>query len=155
VAAASVKNVVDSDIGVESLIFHANIVDSAGRPNRYTPVADIQTVLRIIIQLPCRNLGPLKREICEVFSRFMGGDLSLIPELQANHARQRTLIDEGSQAPEAAFGEYVRATRPPPPLDIWRTSVPQGVGDYDNKHYILQPNTIPEVPGTLRNASIA
>ena len=32
--------------------------------------------MRVIVQLPCRGFGPLKREICEVFSRFMGGDFS-------------------------------------------------------------------------------
>ena len=30
------------------------------------------------MQLSCRNLGALKRKICDVFVRFMGGDLSLI-----------------------------------------------------------------------------
>ena len=49
----------------------------------------------------------------EVFSRFMGGDLLLIPELKANHARQEALLEEGSKSPPAAFGEYVRAARPP------------------------------------------
>ena len=100
---------------------------------------------KVIMQLPCRGLGPLKQEICEVFSRFMGGDLTLIPELQANHARQQALFAEGSQSPEAAFGEYVRATRPPPALDVWRTPAPRGVGDHDNKHYILGSLTYPDV----------
>ena len=47
-----------------------NLVDALGRRHQAkSPVADIQTVLRVIVQLPCKNLGPLKREICEVFSR--------------------------------------------------------------------------------------
>lgn len=75
----------------------------------------------------------------------MGGDLSLIPELQANHARQQALLEEGSQSPEAAFGEYVRATRPPPPQEIWLTPAPQGVGDYNSKHYVLGSLTYPDM----------
>jgi hypothetical protein len=150
----SITYVTRADKDVIHLMDVISLPDSTGVRKQLTPVADIQTVLRIIIQLPCRNLGPLKREICEVFSRFMGGDLSLIPELQANHARQQTLLNTGSQAPEAAFGEYVRATRPPPPLDIWRTPVPQGVGDYDNKHYILGSLTHPDMYKTGHTAKL-
>ena len=96
-------------------ITRVNLVDSLGRRHQaLQPVADIQTLLRVIVQLPCRNLSALKREICEVFLQFMGGDLSLIPELQANHAHQQARAQESSHAPNAAFGEYVRATRPPP-----------------------------------------
>ena len=92
------------DPDIVHLVDHVNLVDSLGRRHQAkSPVADIQTVLRVIVQLPCRGLGPLKREICEVFSRFMGGDLSLIPELQANHARQQALLEEGSQSAEAAL----------------------------------------------------
>ena len=47
--------------------------------NRATPVADISTVLRIIAQLRCRGLGPLKAQICDVFCRCMGGDRNRIP----------------------------------------------------------------------------
>ena len=53
---------------------HISLLDSTGRRKQRTPVADIQTVLRVIVQLSCRNLSALKREICEVFSRFMGGE---------------------------------------------------------------------------------
>ena len=96
--------------------------DSPGRLNRSrSPIADVKTILHIIINLPCRGLGPLKAQLRDVFCRFMGGDLSLIPELQANHAHQQAPSQEGSDAPDAAFGEYVRATRPPPPQDVWRT----------------------------------
>ena len=61
---------------------YVNLVDWVGRRHRgvhngpndkprkqRTPVADIQTVLRVIMQLSCRNLGALKREICEVYVR--------------------------------------------------------------------------------------
>ena len=61
------------------------------------------SVLRVIVQLPCRNLSALKREICEVFLQFMGGDLSLIPELQANHARQQALVEEGKGFVDCRF----------------------------------------------------
>ena len=98
------RRVVEGDVDIREQIPHVNLVDALGRRHQaLTPVADIQTVLRVIVQLPCRNLSALKREICEVFSRFMGGDLSLIPELQANHAHQQALVEEGSQSPEAAF----------------------------------------------------
>ena len=102
------------DGDVTHLVGYIPLLDSTGQRKQRTPVADIQTVLRVIVQLPCRNLSELKRESCEVFSRFTGGDISLIPELQANHAHQQARAQEGSHAPDAAFGEYVRATRPPP-----------------------------------------
>ena len=63
------------------LVDYILLLDSTGLRKQLTPVAEIQTVLRVILQLKCRNLSPLKREICEVFSRFMAGDLSLILEL--------------------------------------------------------------------------
>jgi len=146
----ALDEVVERDGDVCQEIARIPLLDSTGLRRQRTRVADIQTVLRVIVQLPCRGLGPLKREICEVFARFMGGDLSLIPELQANHARQQALLEEGSQSPEAAFGEYVRATRPPPPQEIWRTPAPQGVGDYDSKHYVLGGLTYPDMCKTGR-----
>ena len=80
-------DVLRTDADITHLVSYVNLDDALGRRHQVLqPVADIQTVLRVIVQLPCRNLGALKSEICEVFSRFMGGDLSLIPELQANHA---------------------------------------------------------------------
>jgi len=121
------------------------LVDATGRRMQRTPVADIQTVLRVIIQLPCRGLGPLKREICEIFVRFMGGDLSLLPELMANHAHQQALQQEGSEAPESAFGEYVRSTRPPEPIVVLRSLPADGTGDYDCKHYVLASTKYPNL----------
>ena len=67
------------DRDVTHLVSYIPLLDSTDRRVQLTPVADIQTVLRVIMQLPCRNLGELKGAICEVFARFMGGDLSLIP----------------------------------------------------------------------------
>jgi hypothetical protein len=105
-AKRSFDDVLRIDPDITHLVSYVNLVDSFGRRHQAkTPVADIQTVLRVIVQLPCRNLSALKREICEVFCQFMGGDLSLIPELQANHTHQQARAQEGSHAPDAAFGE--------------------------------------------------
>ena len=50
---------VDSD--VTHLVSYIPLLDSTNRRKQRTLVADIQTVLRVIVQLPCRGLGPLKR----------------------------------------------------------------------------------------------
>ena len=153
-AAKILRRVVEGDKAVRELIPRIPLPDSTGLRRQCTPVADIQTVLRVIMQLPSRGLGQLKGQICEIFARFMGGDLSLIPELQANHARQHILHQEKTEEPEAVFGEYVRATRPPAPEDIWRTPAPKGVGDYDNKHYILGSRVYPDVCKTGRSTKL-
>ena len=82
----AIEQVLPNDKYVVHEVDFIPLIDSTGQRKQRTPVAEIQTVLRVIMQLPCRNLGALKRDICEVFSRFMGGDLLLIPESQANHA---------------------------------------------------------------------
>ena len=44
------------DKDVRDLIPSIPLLDSTGRRKQMTPVADIQTVLRVIVQLPCRGL---------------------------------------------------------------------------------------------------
>ncbi len=39
---------------------------------------------------------------------------------------------------------------PPPPQDVWRTPAPQGVGDYDLKHYVLGSFSYPDMCKTGR-----
>ena len=47
--------VIDPD--VVHLVDYILLLDSMGLRRQRTPMADIQTVLRVIIQLPCRGLG--------------------------------------------------------------------------------------------------
>ena len=70
-ASRAFDQVLRIDPDVTHLVSYIPLPDSSGQRKQRTPVAEIQTVLRVITQLPCKNLGPLKREICEVFSRFM------------------------------------------------------------------------------------
>ena len=65
----AIEQVLLNDKDVVHEVDFIPLLDSAGQRKQRTPVAEIQTVLRVITQLPCKNLGPLKREICEVFSR--------------------------------------------------------------------------------------
>ena len=58
------------DPDIVHLVDRVNLVDSLGRRHQAkSPVADIQTVLRVIVQLSCRNLSALKREASKVFPR--------------------------------------------------------------------------------------
>ena len=75
----------------------------------------------------------------------MWGDLSLIPELEGNHARQQNLLRERSVESEAAFGEYVRSTRTPEAIVVKRSAPAHGVGDHDCKHYVLGSTKYPNL----------
>ena len=97
----SLAQVLHIDPGLVDLVDHVNLVDSLGRRN-ISPVADIQTVLRVVVQLQCRGLGPLKRQICEVFSRFMGESPDLLPAALA-------AIDQQPEAEQVVFVEDFRA----------------------------------------------
>ena len=121
-AAKILRRVVEGDKDIRELIPHVNLVDSLGRRHQATsPVADIQTVLRVIMQLPCRGLGPLKGEICEVFSRFMGqGNLS-VTEPRVLHSEPSPMALEDDVAPTDALAHLtdadvslIRETSPAP-----------------------------------------
>ena len=51
-----IRRVITIDKDVRDLIPSIPLLDSTGRRKQMTPVADIQTVLRVIVQLPCRGL---------------------------------------------------------------------------------------------------
>ena len=50
------RRVIAIDKDARDLIPSIPLLDSTGRRKQMTPVADIQTVLRVIVQLPCRGL---------------------------------------------------------------------------------------------------
>jgi hypothetical protein len=55
---------------------------------------------------------------------FQNGSAGLIPGLAAHYIIRQILLDEESQEPEAAFGEYARATWPSLP---WFLTKPMSV----------------------------
>ena len=55
-AKRAVDDVLRINVDVTHLVSFIPLLDSTRQRKQVTPVADIQTVLRVIVQLPCRNL---------------------------------------------------------------------------------------------------
>ena len=87
-----------------------------GQGQRLTPVTDARGVVTIINLLPGRAAASFRAISADVLVRFLGGDLTLIAEIQRNAEAQAVLP---ADAPARLFGADVeaRATRevlPPP-----------------------------------------
>jgi hypothetical protein len=55
-----------------------------GARQRETPVTDAEGIVQIIMLLPCRTAAPVRAKAAKVLVRYLGGDPSLVPEIQAN-----------------------------------------------------------------------
>ena len=80
-----------------------------GERQRETPVADAREIVHIIMLLPCRAAAPVRAKAAEVLVRYLGGDPSLIPDVQANRERQEHLAREEPDNPARIFGEDVES----------------------------------------------
>ena len=77
-----------------------------GPGQRNTPVTDARGAVTIINLLPGRNAATFRAASADVFVRFMGGDPSLIDEIQRNAEAQQALP---ATSPARLFGEDVQA----------------------------------------------
>jgi hypothetical protein len=79
-----------------------------GQGQRSTPVAkDLKTLVQVIFMLPGREASLVRQAAAEVFVRFMGGDLTLIQDVQRMNEVQRFLREHEPEHPMRAFGEAV------------------------------------------------
>ncbi len=69
----------------------------AGRGQRDTPVADARGIVEVIMILPGRAAGQVRKAAADVMVRYLGGDPSLVQEVAANRLRQEDM-DEGDPA---------------------------------------------------------
>ena len=77
-----------------------------GRGQRLTPVTDARGVVTIINLLPGRAAAAFRAISADVLVRFMGGDLTLIAEIERNAEAQAQLPADN---PARLFGEDVEA----------------------------------------------
>jgi hypothetical protein len=79
-----------------------------GQGQRPTPVAqNLRTLIQVIFLLPGQQAALVRQAAAEVFVRFMGGDLSLIGEVQRIHEVQAFLREQEPGHPMRVFGEAV------------------------------------------------
>jgi hypothetical protein len=77
-----------------------------GQRQRDTPVADARGIVELIMVLPGRAAGHVRKSAADVMVRYLGGDPSLVEEIAANRLRQEDLDDDN---PMRLFGETVES----------------------------------------------
>ena len=78
----------------------------AGRGQRDTPVADARGIVEVIMILPGRAAGQVRKAAADVMVRYLGGDPSLVQEVAANRLRQEDMDDDD---PARLFGQTVES----------------------------------------------
>ena len=78
--------------------------------SRRTPIAkDLKTLIQVIFMLPGREASLVRQAAAEVFVRFMGGDLTLIQDVQRMNEVQSLLREHEPEHPMRMFGEAVES----------------------------------------------
>jgi len=79
-----------------------------GQGQRNTPVPkDLAALIEIIFLLPGRAAAQVRRAAAQVFVRYLGGDLTLIGEVEHLNHVQAFLRENAPEHPMRAFGEAV------------------------------------------------
>ena len=71
------------------------------------PSKDLKTLIHVIFMLPDRGGSLVRQAAAKVFIRFMGGDLSLVGDVQRMNEAQSFLIENDPEHPLRIFGEAV------------------------------------------------
>ena len=77
-----------------------------GRGQRDTPITCVKGAVLIVMLLPGRTAGNVRKQAAGVLCRYLGGDLTLIDELSAIHLAQQCLDED---APARLFGQTVES----------------------------------------------
>ena len=80
-----------------------------GERQRDTPVADLATVYEILMVLPGRNAARIRSQAARLMVRYLGGDLTLIEEVERLHHVQQRMAEEDPTNPHRVFGAAVEA----------------------------------------------
>jgi hypothetical protein len=120
-----------------------------GQGQRETPVTDLVTLYEILMLLPGRMAAQCRRQAAQLMIRYLGGDLSLIKEVEENRALQERLATEDPTHPMRLFGEAVEsaaaaADLEPPEVIKAESSEPDPQGD------LLYGMRIPYQPNLLK-----
>lgn len=81
----------------------------SGQGQRPTPVSDLATLYEILMLLPGKRAAECRRKAAQLMIRYLGGDLSLIQEVEKMHHIQQRLAEEAPDHPLRAFGREVEA----------------------------------------------
>ena len=76
----------------------------SGRGQRDTPVSDVYGICDMVMVLPGKAAGRVRRQAATVLCRYLGGDLSMVDEIARNKLGQEHLDDEH---PARLFGQAV------------------------------------------------
>jgi hypothetical protein len=88
---------------------HCRTFQFDGEREKETPVTDIEGLVRMFLLVPGRRAAGFRRQVSELFVRFVGGDLSLIDDLEKAALVQKRLREEQPNHPATAFGEAASA----------------------------------------------
>jgi hypothetical protein len=91
---------------VGSRISHCQFPGERQRP---TPVTDLSTLYEILMLLPGKRAAECRRKAAQLMIRYLGGDMSLIQEVEKMHHIQQRLAEEAPDHPLRAFGREVEA----------------------------------------------
>jgi KilA-N domain len=91
-----------------------------GRGQRFTPVTDARGLVMIMNLLPGQQAAQFRLKAADVIVRYLGGDQTLISEIQRNAAAQDVLPDDNIGR---LFGEAVSASGTIAPLEKGVVSV--------------------------------
>jgi len=73
-------------------------------------VADVKTIVEIIMLLPGKHAARVRRQAAELLCRYLGGDLAIVDEVCAHRGLQEELAVENPDDPRRHFGEMVEAS---------------------------------------------
>ena len=74
----------------------------SGRGQRDTPVSDVYGICDLVMVLPGKAAGRVRRQAANVLCRYLGGDLSMVDEIAKNRDIQHDLDED---APARIFGQ--------------------------------------------------
>lgn len=96
-----------------------------GARQRPTHCADIKLIIKIIILLPCKSITGIRSKAAELIVRYVGGDLTLVAEVERNNELQQELsgFPDSEKTPEqllaGACAESVRVNSlPQKPVEL-------------------------------------
>ena len=79
-----------------------------GRGQRETQVTCVKGAVTIVMLLPGRAAASVRKSAASTLVRYLGGDLSLVDSIAANHLHQQEMDDED---PRRIFGQQVESDR--------------------------------------------
>lgn len=95
-----------------------------GQGERETPVADIKGIVEMLLLVPGQRAAKFRKNVVDVFVRFVGGDETLVEQIRGFAHVQRFLQANNPNHPATAFGEEACAASPPqPPTSVCVTTV--------------------------------